>query len=104
MRLENWHQTFRQHRHSVARTFGVAQRDQTLREIHVLDTEADALHEPHAGAVKQFGHQLMRAGHHRQHPLRFGPRHHDRQALAPLRAGHVVELAEVHPQDFPVEE
>ena len=103
MRLENWHQTYRQHRHPIPWTFGVAQRDQMLCEIHVLDPEADALHEAHAGPIEEFGHQLMGAGHHRQDPVGFVAGHHDWQSFPLLRAGHVIELAEIHLQDFSVQ-
>lgn len=43
--------------------FTVAHNDLSLIEIHILDPQSQALDQAQAGAIKQLGDQLMRAGH-----------------------------------------
>lgn len=47
---------------AVLCAFSVADEDDMLVEVEVLHAEADAFHEAEAGAVEEFGHQLVGAG------------------------------------------
>ena len=50
-------QAARQHHNPVLVALGLAYHDHPTIKIHVLDPQAQAFHQPHAGAVQQAGQQ-----------------------------------------------
>ena len=83
----------RQHRPAVLVALAASNHNQVGAEVHVLHAETTALEDAEAGAVEQAGHESRRAGE----PLEQGPPlvagENDWQALRPLGAHDVVEVA-----------
>jgi len=48
-------QRFRQQHQTVFKTFAIANQDFLAGKINVFNTQAQALHDSHAGAIKQIG-------------------------------------------------
>lgn len=56
-----------QHGHAILATLAIAHRDLPRGEIDILDPQAHAFHQAHAGAVEQPQHQARGAIQPRQH-------------------------------------
>src|SRR5690606_22704049 len=73
-----------QHRAAVLPTLPLAYGELAPAEVHVLDPQAHALHQPHAGAIQQAGHQPMDAVELVEQRLHLIAGQHHGQALRPL--------------------
>ncbi len=70
----------REDRAAIFLPFAVPDRDLAVTEVHVLDPQAHALHQPQAGAGEEARHQVMCAGERGQHALDLHAREHDGEA------------------------
>ena len=96
-------QNFGQHRHPVLGALAVADHDLSKAEIQVLDPQPYAFHQAHSGAVKQTGHQGVRALHAFEDDGNLGRRENGRQALRLLRPSHVVQPGQIDAEHLAVE-
>jgi hypothetical protein len=92
-----------QHGHAILATLAIAHRDLPRGEIDILDPQAHAFHQAHAGAVEQAQHQARGAIQPRQHRPHLGRREHRRQARRLLRPLDAVQPRQGHFQHFAVE-
>ena len=72
-------------------------------KINIFDSQSHTFHQPHARPIQQAGHQLVRARHPGEQPMRFGTRQHHRQ---PRRAPGPLDLANLpqfHVQHFAIQ-
>jgi hypothetical protein len=97
-RFEN----FRQEGDAVFIAFAVADDDLVEVEIDILDAEAEAFHEAEAGAVKEFGEELVGAGHGCKEAVGFIARHDDGQAGGAFGADELIHPLERLMEDFVV--
>jgi hypothetical protein len=88
-------QRLRQHGHAVLAALAITHQHLAALKIDILDTQAHHLHQPHARAVQQAGHQAMRALHALQHSGHFRGGQHHRQTGRPLGAHHVLHPGQV---------
>ena len=99
---ERPYQDLRQHRHPVLGALAVADHRLAPAEIQVLDPEAHAFHQAHAGTIEQAPHQGMRSLHAFKHGGHFGGRKHGRQALRLFRPRHIVQPRQIDAEHLPV--
>ncbi len=95
VRAQIRHDAGRQHCHAILVTLAAADGDLVALEIDIFDAQAQAFHEPHAGAVEQAHHQPRRAARGGQQALRFALGEHHRQALGRLGVRDAVEPGQV---------
>jgi hypothetical protein len=104
MSLEEWFHALGEDGDTVFEAFAFADEDLVGFEVDVFDAEADAFHEAHAGAVEEGGHEAEGAGHAGEDPVSLGFGEDDGEAGGAFGAVHVLEGAEILPEDLAVEE
>ncbi len=102
--LEAFAGGFREHGHPVAAALGSADGDVAEVEVDVLDAKAQALEDPHAGAVEQQHDELRDAFESGEDGRHFFAAEDVGQAARLAGAHHVVEPLEVGLEDVAVEE
>ncbi len=70
-------------------------RHRPSREIDILDPQPNTLHQPHAGAVEQPGHQPVCPLHVNQHAFHFVTGENRQQSFWPLRTLECTKFASV---------
>jgi hypothetical protein len=93
----------RKHRHPVLEALAVAHQNLAPLEIHILDTQAQGLHQAQAGAIQQASHQPMHALQVGQHLAHLVLGQHHRQAARLLRLLHIVQPRQLAAQHILVE-
>ena len=94
----------REHGDAVLGPLALANDELAVRKIDILHPKAQALHEPHARAVQQLGHQGMRAFHPGEHRVRLEPRQDDGEPARFLGARDALHPRKVHAKYLAVEE
>jgi len=89
---------------AVLGPFPVADDDDVLVEVEILDAEADAFHKAEAGAVEEFGHQLVGAGEGGDDAEGFVVGEDGGEAAGSFCADGVEGEVEVDTEDLAVEE
>jgi len=92
------------HGKSVLHALAVAHDDLVEREVDVLHSQPQALHEAQAGAVEERRHEKGRPVEPREDGPHLIPREDDGQALRAFRADYGAEGLDGPPEDFAVEE
>jgi hypothetical protein len=100
----------RQHHHAVLGALAFAHDDGAALELDVLDAQAQALEQAHAGAVEQPAEQgqhvallRLRASWREQAATSSGDKHH-RQAALGARAADLAHPGQIEPQHLLVQE
>lgn len=97
-------QRARQHQYAVLAALAVAHHDGPVGKVEVFHPQAQALGQPHAGAIEHLGQQTVLALHQRQHGGHLLRRQHHRQPPPRLRPGDGVHPGQLHAQHLPVQE
>ena len=95
MRLKRFAQLVGQHGQAVLHSLAFADDDLVLAEVEVFDAQAHTFHQAEAGAIEQFGHQLMVAGHLSEDGLNFVFSEHNRKAFGLFGANDIERLVNV---------
>jgi hypothetical protein len=102
--LAQWSdERFGQDGHPVAASLGVANDHLPPLQVQILHAQTDSFHEAHARAIEQPGHQPMHPFDVRKHRAHLRLREDGGQPARLLRAQHVVQPRQFHPQDLLVE-
>ena len=75
-------QIFRQDSGPVLTTLTAPDKDESLAEIHILNTQADTLQQAQAAAIEQFCHQGMLARHRAEQTLNLRLNQHSGRSFA----------------------
>jgi len=79
--------------------------DLTARKVHILDPQAKAFHQSHAGAIQQTRHQCSHTFRDcRQQPGNILHGQNDGQTFGALRTHNVLQPWQFHPQHLAIEE
>jgi hypothetical protein len=89
---------------AVAHAFPVANEDEALVKVDVLDTESHTFHEAEAGAVEEFGHELVGLGEGVEEVLDFFLGEDGGEAFGSFGAGSFDGQVELDFEDIMVEE
>jgi len=102
--LQRLHQVLRQHSDPIFAALAVAHQEFAASELDVLDPQAQALQQPHAGTVQQRGDQAHGAAQWLQQHAQLAGHQHQRQP--PLVFGHhdLVQSGQFHPQHLAIQE
>ena len=94
----------RQHGAPVLAALAATHRQLVGVQVDVLDAQRQRLAQPQAGAVHQQRHQMGEAVQLAEQRRRLASRQHHRDASPRLRAHHVVQPRQLHPQHLAVQE
>ena len=94
----------RQHRHPIFGTLSIADHDLTALEVHVLDAQAQTLHQAQARSIQQRGDQPFVAFQLCKYGLHLATRQHHRQPLGSPGAHQIAEIIDCPPEHVAVQE
>jgi hypothetical protein len=104
MILQRSMEAIREDRDAVLEAFAVADEDLAEVEIRILDAQAEDLHEAHSAAVKELGHEKVRAGEPGQQGEDFLLGKHDGEAGGAFGAHEMEGRIQLFAQDVAEEE
>ncbi len=93
-----------QHRQPVLGSFPIMDRDLIPLEIDVFHPESKTFQQPHAGAIKELGNQLIVRSERRQELLSFRFAKDNREFTRSCRSFYLTNLSQFHAQDGPIKE
>lgn len=93
-----------EHGEAVFLALAVSDGDLVQGQVHVFDAQADTIHEPQSGAVKEACHQVRCAVQVSEECLDFGAGEDDGEALGAFGGGDAIEGKGVKAEDFFVDE
>ena len=102
--LQRQHQILGRHGDAILAALAMAHQQLAALEFDILDAQAQALEQAHAGAVEQRCDEAHRAVEFVQQRTHFRGRQHDRQAAHVLGGDDLVEPGQFDPQHLAVAE